>query len=51
MFCPFAIPRPGTGARIDPDFAWMTEWEYLNADRVWRLVSYNDTAHLADRLR
>jgi hypothetical protein len=42
----FGVPRPGTGARIDPDPASLTTWEYDEVDHVWRLVSYNDTAHL-----
>ncbi|GIH05421.1 phosphoglycerate mutase [Rhizocola hellebori] len=46
LFHLFAIPRPGTGARIDPDFTSVTEWEYLRSERAWRLVAYNDTAHL-----
>lgn len=41
------VPRPGTGARIDPDPASLTTWDFHEADRVWRLVSFNDTAHLA----
>jgi len=39
----FAIPRSGTGARIDPAYASITEWEF--SERVWRLVRYNDTGH------
>jgi probable phosphoglycerate mutase len=35
----FAIPRPGTGARIDPAYASIMEWEY--AKPAWRLVRYN----------
>jgi probable phosphoglycerate mutase len=41
----FGIPRPGTGARIDPAFTSLTEWS-VN-DGVWRLERYNDVAHLA----
>jgi probable phosphoglycerate mutase len=37
----FAIPRPGTGARVDPAFTAITEWEFSHA--AWRLVRYNDT--------
>ncbi|MGM1061331.1 histidine phosphatase family protein [Saccharothrix sp. Mg75] len=40
----FGVPRPGTGARLDPDFASATEWEHDGAS--WRLVRLNDTAHL-----
>jgi broad specificity phosphatase PhoE len=42
----FAIPRPGTGARVDPDFTSLTEWEFLEDERAFRLVRFNDTAHL-----
>jgi broad specificity phosphatase PhoE len=35
----FAIPRPGTSARLDPAYASITEWEY--AKPFWRLVRYN----------
>ena len=38
------IPRPGTGAFLDPDNASVTEWTH---DGRWSLVRYNDTAHLA----
>jgi len=41
----FGIPRPGTGARVDPDFTSVTEWEHLPSSK-WRLVRLNDTAHL-----
>ena len=36
----FAVPRPGTGTRIDFDFASVTEWEFTGH---WRLVSLNLT--------
>ncbi|MEU3622564.1 hypothetical protein BS329_03570 [Amycolatopsis coloradensis] len=42
----FAIPRPGTGTRIDPDFTSVTEWEHDDTTNIWRLVRFNDTAHL-----
>lgn len=42
----FAVPRPGTGTRIDPGFASLTQWEYSESDRRWRLDVYNDTSHL-----
>ncbi|WP_170191972.1 histidine phosphatase family protein [Saccharothrix syringae] len=42
----FAIPRPGTGTRIDPDFASVTEWEHDDTTDNWRLIRFNDTAHL-----
>ncbi|MEM7366669.1 MAG: histidine phosphatase family protein [Pseudomonadota bacterium] len=35
----FDIPTPGTGARLEPRFASMTEW-YWSTD-VWELVSFN----------
>jgi broad specificity phosphatase PhoE len=40
----FAIPRPGTGARIDPEHTALTEWQVTNG--IWRLVRYNDAYHL-----
>jgi broad specificity phosphatase PhoE len=40
----FAIPRPGTGARVDPAYTAITEWEFSQA--TWRLVRLNDAAHL-----
>jgi len=40
----FAIPRPGTGARVDPDFTGLSEWQVEQSS--WRLVRYNDAAHL-----
>jgi probable phosphoglycerate mutase len=36
----FGVPRPGTGARVDFDFASVTEWEFSGG---WRLVSLNLT--------
>ena len=35
----FDIPRPGTGARLDPLNTSVTEWRWETS--VWRLVSYN----------
>ena len=35
----FGIPRPGTGARLDPDHVSLTEWHCLEVG--WRLVRYN----------
>ena len=43
----FAIPRPGTGARLDPDYTSLTEWHVAQA--MWQLVRFNDTSHLTDR--
>ncbi len=35
----FDVPRPGTGARLDPLNASVTEWRWETS--VWRLASYN----------
>jgi broad specificity phosphatase PhoE len=43
----FAIPRPGTGARIDPAYTAITEWQHTAA--TWRLVRFNDAAHLSNQ--
>jgi broad specificity phosphatase PhoE len=43
----FAIPRPGTGARVDPAYVSITEWECAQAS--WRLVRFNDRAHGSER--
>lgn len=40
-----AIPRPGTGAHLDPTNTGLTEWR--RSDHTWTLVRYNDAAHLA----
>ncbi len=40
----FAIPRPGTGTRLDPDYASLTEWQVHN--QIWSLVRFNDLSHL-----
>jgi broad specificity phosphatase PhoE len=40
----FAIPRPGTGARVDPAYTAITEWEFSQA--TWRLVRFNDRVHM-----
>ena len=40
----FDIPRPGTGAFLDTVNTGMTEWQV--ADGLWRLVRFNDAAHL-----
>jgi probable phosphoglycerate mutase len=40
----FGIPRPGTGARLEPANTALTEWSLSNAR--WVLVRYNDLAHL-----
>lgn len=36
----FDIPRPGTGARLDPAHLSQTEWSVSEA--AWRLVRFND---------
>lgn len=43
----FAIPRPGTGAWLEPGFASLTEWK--RGERGWQLERYNDAAHLLAR--
>src|SRR2546430_1881588 len=40
----FDIPRPGTGARLDPGSTSLTEWRVAQAR--WRLVRFNDTSHV-----
>lgn len=40
----FAIPRPGTGARLDPAYTSLTEWRVTGG--IWHLVRYNDTGHV-----
>ncbi len=40
----FAIPRPGTGARLDPAYTSLTEWRVSGG--TWQLVLYNDAYHL-----
>ncbi len=40
----FGIPRPGTGARLDPAYTSLTEWCVSGA--TWQLVRYNDAYHL-----
>ena len=42
----FAIPHPGTGARIRPTNTGITEWEYEKAFDRWTLHSFNEHAHL-----
>jgi broad specificity phosphatase PhoE len=43
-FIVVAIPRPGTGAWLDPEHTTLTEWQVTNG--IWRLVRYNDAYHL-----
>jgi probable phosphoglycerate mutase len=40
----FDIPRPGTGAYLEPAHTSLTEWEVSSA--TWTLVRYNDIAHM-----
>jgi broad specificity phosphatase PhoE len=40
----FDIPRPGTGAYLDPNLTGITEWQ-VTSDK-WTLVRYNDFYHL-----
>ena len=40
----FDIPRPGTGARLDPGYTSLTEWRLARV--IWRLVRFNDTSHI-----
>src|SRR5260370_33546279 len=40
----FDIPRPGTGARVDPDYTSLTKWSATKT--TWQLVRFNDTSHL-----
>ena len=40
----FDIPRPGTGAHLDPGYTSLTEWRVEEAR--WQLVRFNDLSHL-----
>jgi probable phosphoglycerate mutase len=42
----FDVPRPGTGAYINPSYTSITEWEYTEPGGPWVLMRYNDVAHL-----
>jgi len=42
----FDIPRPGTGARVDPAYTAVTEWEFSGG--TWRLIRFNDAARLLE---
>ena len=44
MIALFDIPRPGTGAYLEPSHASITEWSH--DDARWTLDRYNDHAHL-----
>jgi probable phosphoglycerate mutase len=43
----FSIPRPGSGAWLNPTNTAITEWDY--ADGRWSLVRYNDASHLLEK--
>ncbi|WP_018348769.1 histidine phosphatase family protein [Longispora albida] len=43
----FGVPRPGTGARLDPGFTSVTEWRWDAGGGYWTMGSYNDLTHLA----
>jgi probable phosphoglycerate mutase len=40
----FDIPRPGTGAYLNPAHTSLTEWQKSNG--TWQLAKYNDSWHL-----
>jgi probable phosphoglycerate mutase len=40
----FDIPRPGTGAYLNPVHTSLTEWHMSNG--TWQLAKYNDSWHL-----
>ena len=40
----FDIPRPGTGAHLDPGYTELPEWRVEEAR--WQLVRFNDLSHL-----
>jgi probable phosphoglycerate mutase len=42
----FDVPRPGTGAYINPSYTSITEWEYTEPNGPWVLMRYNDVGHL-----
>ncbi|MDQ7908838.1 histidine phosphatase family protein [Phytohabitans sp. ZYX-F-186] len=42
----FDVPRPGTGAYINPSYTSITEWDYTEPNGPWVLMRYNDVAHL-----
>jgi broad specificity phosphatase PhoE len=44
----FDIPRPGTGARLEPDHTSLTEWHVTGTG--WTLVRFNDTGHLLKKV-
>jgi probable phosphoglycerate mutase len=42
----FAIPHPGTGARLQPTNTGMTTWEFDPERGRWTLHAFNETEHL-----
>jgi probable phosphoglycerate mutase len=42
----FAIPHPGTGARLAPSNTGLTEWTHDPATDQWTLRTFNDDTHL-----
>jgi probable phosphoglycerate mutase len=44
----FDIPRPGTGARLQPTNTGLTEWAYDPTLHRWTLHTFNDTSHLRE---
>lgn len=40
------LARDGTGVRLHPEHASITEWQHTGSK--WRLVRYNDAGHLAE---
>jgi broad specificity phosphatase PhoE len=47
MLVMFDIPRPGNQTFLDPANTGITEWEAEAAADRWRLIRYDDTAHLS----
>jgi probable phosphoglycerate mutase len=44
----FDIPRPGTGARLQPTNTGLTEWQHDPERGRWTLHTFNDASHLLD---
>lgn len=42
----FAVPA--LALALNPDFACITHWDSSESDRIWRLITHNDTAHLGN---
>jgi len=43
----FAIPHPGTGARLQPTNTGLTTWHFDEDRARWTLHTFNDASHLA----